>query len=128
MLAMRQAQFAGDWIIRDALAAQIITPADNVTRNLCEPGASLVFTRVHWSGSDNTTTTYFVDVYHKLQRVVTENSTVISNVPVADSVTSLTTLYNEPPGKQRKILTVTIIATIGSVSENRTYQTAPRSY
>ena len=127
MLATRQVQFAGDWVVRDALAAQVITPADNVTHNLNDHVTKLVLSHAHWTG-ENTTITYSVDANCRLQRAISENGTATGNIQIADNITSLTTLYKEPPGKDRKILTVTIVATVWGVSDNRTYQTAPRSY
>jgi prepilin-type N-terminal cleavage/methylation domain-containing protein len=126
MLATRQVQFAGDWIVRDALAAQVIIPADNVTHNLNDHVTRLVLSRVRWTG-DNTTITYSVDANCILRRIA-ENSTASYTIQIADNITSLTTLYKRPTGQDRKILTVTIVSTVSGVSENRTYQTAPRSY
>jgi prepilin-type N-terminal cleavage/methylation domain-containing protein len=125
MLAMRQAQFAGDFIVRDTLTAQVITPADTLIYLSATP---LVLTHIEYGSGNKTIITYSVDAGQKLRRVVSENSTVISDTQVADSITSLSALYTEPPGKDRKMLSVTIIATVGGASENRTYQTAPRSY
>ena len=133
VLAMRQVQFAGDWIVRDALAAQVIPPAGTPINLSNTP---LVFYKVNW-GSDGTTLTYSVDksdpVNYKLRRREEKTyyvtGTKTDNVIwVADSITSLTAQYAQPAGMDRKALTVTIVATIGSSSENRTFMTSPRSF
>jgi prepilin-type N-terminal cleavage/methylation domain-containing protein len=126
MLAMRQAQFAGNWIVRDAYSAQTITPVVDPEYS----SMSLVMYHEEWN-SESTTITYFVDDNRNLlRRLVVENQGGIdsSETQVANSITSITSLYTEPMGKDRKMLTVTIIATVGSASESRTYQTEPRSY
>ena len=131
MLAMRQVQFAGHWIDRDATMAQVITPTPNLfTISTATP---LIISYVNWDAT-KTTVTYSVDTNKKLQRnvVVTNEKTgsVISSsqIQVADSIASIKAQYIEPTGMDRKALTVTIVAQVGSASENRTYQTSPRSF
>jgi len=131
MLAMRQVQFAGHWIDRDATMAQLITPSDNLTHTLSAT-QMLYISYVNWN-SENTTVSYSVDANNQLQRLeVVKNmsgATISSNqMQVADSITSLTAQYAQPVGMDRKALTVTIVAQLGSVSENRTYRTSPRSF
>ncbi len=131
MLAMRQVQFAGHWIDRDAISAQAITPTPVLFT--VSTGTPLVISYVNWDAT-KTTITYSVDANSKLQRqVVVRNektgSTINSSqMQVADSITSLTAQFTQPAGKDRKILTITVIALVGSVSESRTYQTMPRSF
>ena len=131
MLAMRQVQFAGHWIDRDAISAHAITPTPGLVT--VSVGTPLIISYVNWDAT-KTTIAYSVDGNSKLQRqvVVTDEKTgsVISSsqMQVADSISSLTAQYTEPAGKDRKILTVTVIALVGSVSESRTYQTMPRSF
>jgi|GEM_PF-845508 len=132
MLAVRQAQNAGYWINRDGTAAQIITPTPNLfTLSAATP---LVISHVDWDAT-KTTTTYFVDAQHRLQRqiVVTSEKTgsVISSqqIQVSDSIASITAQYNQPiASNARKILTVTITAQVGSANETRVYQISPRSF
>ncbi len=131
MLAMRQVQFAGHWIDRDATMAQVITPTPNLfTISTATP---LIISYVNWDAT-KTTVTYSVDTNKKLQRnvVVTNEKTgsVISSsqIQVADSIASIKAQYTEPTGMDRKALKVTIVATVGSASENRTFQTSPRSF
>ena len=131
MLAMRQVQFAGHWIDRDAISAHAITPTPGLVT--VSAGTPLIISYVNWDAT-KTTISYSVDANSKLQRqvVVTNEKTgsVISSnqMQVADSISSLTAQYTEPAGKDRKILTITVIALVGSVSESRTYQTMPRSF
>jgi prepilin-type N-terminal cleavage/methylation domain-containing protein len=136
MLAMRQVQFAGHWIDRDALMAQVITPTDNLTRNLNDHLSTLVMSHVEWNPSDNTTVvktvTYFLGTDHKLIRteVVTDEKTGAARSgggvwQVADSITSLTFTVFKSVGL---ILTDNITAQVGGAIENRTYQTRPRSF
>jgi prepilin-type N-terminal cleavage/methylation domain-containing protein len=130
MLAMRQVQFAGHWIDRDAITAQVITPADNLTHNLST--TPLVFTNINWV-SDNKTTIYSVGPTNKLTRriivsdktghVMSDNST-----QVADSITSIQAQYVEPEGKDRKILTLTITAQVESAAKTKVYKISPRSF
>jgi len=131
MLAVRQVQFAGHWIDRDATMAQVITPTPNLfTISTATP---LIISYVNWDAT-KTTVTYSVDTNNILQRnvVVTNEKTgsVISSsqIQVADSIASIKAQYIEPTGMDRKALTVTIVAQVGSASENRTYQTSPRSF
>jgi len=130
MLAMRQVQFAGHWIDRDAISARVITPTPNLFT--VSTGTPLVISYVNWDAT-KTAITYSVDADKKLQRqvVVTNEKTgsVISSsqMQVADSITSLTAQYTQPAGMDRKILTVTIVATKWNAIESRTYQTSPRS-
>jgi len=132
MLAIRQVQTAGFWIDRDAMCSQVITPAPNIfTLSTATP---LVISYVKWDAT-KTTISYSVDANHNLQRqvVVTDEKTgsVISSnlMHVADSISSITAQYNQPdPNNPRKILTVTIIAQVGSSTETRVYQISPRSF
>ena len=131
MLAIRQAQNAGSWIDRDAKNAQFITPTPNLfTVSTATP---LVISYVNWN-SENTTVTYSVDAAHKLQRqiiVKDKNAVTISSnqIQVADSIASITAQYNQPDiNNPRKILTVTIIAQVGSSSETRVFEISPRTY
>jgi prepilin-type N-terminal cleavage/methylation domain-containing protein len=126
MLAMRQVQFAGHWIDSDARMAQVIRPTP-MTTPINLSATSLVFSSINWK-SDNTTVTYSVDSNHQLNRAVKVNSGTVTTLQVADSIDSLTAQYAQPAGKDRKVLTITIIAKVWNVSENRTYQTSPRSY
>lgn len=140
MLAMRQVQFAGHWIDRDALMSQVITPSDNVSpppsHNLSTE--NLTMSHVEWNPSDNTTVvktvTYSLDIDHKLKRteVVTDERTgaLISGGgvwQVADSITSLTYTVLKVSGLGL-ILTANITAQVSGASATRTYTTRPRSF
>jgi hypothetical protein len=132
MLAMRQAQGAGYWIDRDGTSAQVITPTPNLFT--VSTGTPLVISYVKWDAT-KTTISYSVDANHVLwrQTVVTNEKTgslISSNqIQVADSISSITAQYDYPNvGDPRKILTVTIIAQVGSASETRVYKISPRSF
>jgi prepilin-type N-terminal cleavage/methylation domain-containing protein len=131
MLAVRQVQFAGHWIDRDATMAQVITPTPNLFT--ISTGTPLIISYVSVD-TTKTTITYSVDTNKKLQRQVViineKTGSLISSsqTQVADSITSITAQYTQPAGQDRKILTTTIFSQIGSASENRTYQTSPRSF
>jgi prepilin-type N-terminal cleavage/methylation domain-containing protein len=131
MLAMRQVEFAGHWIDRDTTMAQAITPSDNLSHSLST--TPLVISYSNWDAT-KTTVTYSVDANKILQRrivVVSENtSSVISDsqMQIANSIYSIQAQYTQPAGMDRKALRVTIVATVGSASENRTFQTSPRSF
>lgn len=138
MLAMRQVQFAGHWIDRDALMAQIITPSDNLTHNLNDHVSTLVMSHVEWNPSDNTTlvktVTYSLPADQKLNRteVVTDEKTGAPESgggvwQVADSITSLSYRVFRVTGSGM-ILTDNITAQVWSATENRTYTTRPRSF
>jgi len=145
MLAMRQVQFAGHWIDRDALMAQVITPSDNVSPpssyNLST--RSLIMSHAEWNPSDNTTivktVTYRLDTTtdptnYKLIRTeaVTDEKTGAPKsgggmYQVADSITSLTYTALKVIGSGM-ILTDNITALVWGSSETRTYTTRPRSF
>jgi prepilin-type N-terminal cleavage/methylation domain-containing protein len=131
MLAMRQVQFAGHLIDRDAIKAQSIAPTPNLfTLSAATP---LIISHVNWD-SDNATITYFVDSDHALQRqeVVKNKSGVIlssNQIPVVNSITSITAQYSQPDVyNSRKILTLTISAQVGNSPETRIYKISPRSF
>jgi prepilin-type N-terminal cleavage/methylation domain-containing protein len=139
MLAMRQVQFAGHWIDRDAIMAQIITPSDNVSpppsHNLSTE--NLTMSHVEWNPSDNTTivkTVTYSLANQKLSRreVVTDEKTGATKsgggvYQVADSITSLTYTVLRVTGSGM-ILTDNITAQVWGASETRTYTTRPRSF
>ena len=138
MLAMRQVQFAGHWIDRDALMAQKIIPSDNGTYNLNDHVSTLVMSHVEWNPSDNTTlvktVTYSLPADQKLNRteVVTDEKTGAPESgggvwQVANSITSLSYRVFRVTGSGM-ILTDNITAQIWSATENRTYTTRPRSF
>ena len=131
MLAMRQAEFAGHAIDKDATMAQIITPTPSLfTVSTATP---LVISHVGWN-SDNTTITYSVDSNHILQRqevVVNKSGVTISSnqKQVADSIGSITAQYDQPDQyNYRKILTLTITAQLGNSSAARTFKISPRAF
>ena len=130
MLAMRQVQFAGHWIDRDATMAQAIAPTpDLFTVSTVTP---LIISYVT-EDTKMTTITYSVDADQKLQRQVVITNEITGSVisssqtQVADSITSIQAQYTEPSGQEKKTLTVTIVAQIGGAAATRTYQTSPRS-
>lgn len=136
ILAMRQVQTAGQWINRDAIMAQFITPADNLTYNLST--TPLVFTYVNWPSDTTKTVTYSVDnttdpANWKLnRRMVVKDMTgqVISDnqTTVAHSITSIESQYIEPGGQDKKILTLTITARVENSSKTKVFKISPRSF
>jgi len=131
MLAMRQVEFAGHWIDRDATMAQTITPTPGLfTVSTATP---LIISYSNWDAT-KTTVTYSVSDNKTLQRqvmIISENTSAVissSQMQVADSIYSIKAQYTQPAGMDRKVLTTIIVATVGSASENRTFQTSPRSF
>lgn len=131
MLAMRQVQFAGHWIDRDATMAQVITPTPGLFT--LSPATPLIISHIDWN-SDNTTVTYSVDTNHVLQRqevVQDKNGSVISSnqIPVVDRISSITAQYDQPDEyNDRKILTLTITAQVDSSPVTKVYKISPRTF
>lgn len=120
MIAVRQVQDAGNWISRDAIMAQEITPDDGAT------GFPLTISWAEW-GTGLVTTISYTLTGDSLSRQQITNGTTTQFV-VARYITSAEAEFPTVEGAVvEDVLKVTVTAEVGTATETRIYKVKPRS-
>lgn len=114
MVAVRQVQNAGYWISRDGVMAQGVTMGPS-------SGFPLTFSWTEWGTSQTTTVTYTLSDSVLSRQQTVDNATITSTI-----ARYITSAQAEFPTGNEKLLTVTMTAQVGTLSETRTYKIKPR--
>ncbi len=115
MKAVCQVQNAGYWISRDGVMAQTIT--------LGKPsGFPLSFSWTNWDTNQTITVTYILDNNILIRHQAKGNDVVTTTV-----ARYITSAWAEFPFQNKKLLTVTITAQVGTQTETRIYKITPRA-
>lgn len=124
MLAIRQVQNTGYFISSDGLQTQTI--------NTTSPsGFPLILSWVSWVSENTTRTTVTYTLANgnltRREVVTRETGTQLSSkqAVIASYISAITAQY---PADNTTVLKVSVTATLGNVSETRTYKTLPRTY